>query len=182
MKLPCVRCFFLNACQTALTDSWNLDENFNVRLFNLANVFILSGVRHYIGTFWEILDEPSRRFAVEFYQNMLSGHCVGEALRLARLGQITEYGEEKITWAGYLLYGDPTFNYMGQIRPIAERHEISEPKSKIAIETESRTGEKVLEVSERTIKKFRQRKIWITAAAAVIAIALMWTGGGFGTG
>ncbi len=29
---------------------------------------------------------------------------------------IKAYGEETIVWASYVLYGDPVFNYMAQIR------------------------------------------------------------------
>ncbi len=45
---------------------------------------------------------------------------MGEALRQARHVIIREYGEETIAWAGYLLYGDPTFNYLDQIRTQSE--------------------------------------------------------------
>ena len=64
---------------------------------DLANVFLLAGVRHYVGTFWEILDKPSSRFALEFYKNLLSGMSTGEAMRLARLVLIEEYGEETLS-------------------------------------------------------------------------------------
>ena len=87
---------------------------FQDEIFGLANAFVLAGVKHYVGTFWEILDEPSRRFALEFYRQVLLGLSVGEAMREARLSLIREYGEETIVWGSYLLYGDPTFNYMDQ--------------------------------------------------------------------
>jgi CHAT domain-containing protein len=44
---------FSNACQSA--------RNVQNEIFGLANAFIITGVKHYIGTFWEVLDEPSRR-------------------------------------------------------------------------------------------------------------------------
>ena len=107
---------FSNACQSARTEEWTLTNNFQDEIFGLANALILSGVKHYIGTFWEILDEPGRKFALEFYKALLSGATVGEAVHRARLALIDSYGEESIVWASYLLYGDPTFNYMEQIR------------------------------------------------------------------
>ena len=108
---------FSNACQSARTDEWNLKSHFQNEIFGLANAFILSGVKHYIGTFWEVLDEPSKRFAIEFYRHLFESKTVGEAVRMARLDLMDEYGEEAIVWASYLLYGDPTFNYMSHILP-----------------------------------------------------------------
>jgi len=108
---------FSNACQSARTEEWAIEEHFEKQIFGLANAFMLAGVKHYVGTFWEIQDELSRHFALTFYKNMLSGSSVGEALRRARLTLIKEYGEETLVWASYLLYGDPAFNYLDQIQP-----------------------------------------------------------------
>ncbi|MCP4353885.1 MAG: CHAT domain-containing protein [Desulfobacterales bacterium] len=107
---------FSNACQSARTEGWEIKASFHDEIFGLANAFVLAGVKHYVGTFWEILDEPSRRFALEFYKHMFSGMSVGEAMRHARLVVIKEYGEETIVWASYLLYGDPAFNYIEHIQ------------------------------------------------------------------
>ncbi len=164
---------FSNACQSALSDTWNLSEKFHGQIFSLASAFILSGVRHYIGTFWEILDEPSRRFAMDFYQNVLSGQSVGEALRLSRLTQIKEYGEEKITWASYMLYGDPTFNYMEQIRSVEAAEEAPGLESKSISETITRAEENVIDFGRQSTQK-KNNKILITAAiASIIAIAFL---------
>lgn len=107
---------FSNACQTARTDTWTLDENFQNEIFGLANAFLVSGVKHYIGTFWEVLDEPSSFFSLEFYRYLFEGSSIGEAMRLARESSIKEFGEETVVWASYILYGDPTFNYMDHIQ------------------------------------------------------------------
>ena len=114
---------FSNACQSARTENWALKEHFQDEIFGLANAFLLTGVKHYVGTFWEMLDEPSSRFALEFYKNLLSGMTTGEAIKEARLSLIKEYGEETIAWASYLLYGDPTSNYMDQIKVTAAEEE-----------------------------------------------------------
>jgi class 3 adenylate cyclase len=55
---------FSNACQSARTGVWTLRQNFHSEIFGLANAFLLAGVKHYVGTFWEVLDEPSGRFAI----------------------------------------------------------------------------------------------------------------------
>jgi len=102
---------FSNACQTGQTDAWRLDENYGSRIFGVANAFLLSGVQHYIGTFWEIPDEAGALFAKSFYRNLVNGVTIGEALRLARQALIEKYGEDTIVWASYMLYGDPTTRY-----------------------------------------------------------------------
>ncbi len=107
---------FSNACQSARTEGWEIKASFHDEIFGMANAFVLAGVKHYVGTFWEILDEPGRRFALEFYKHLFSGMSVGEAMRHARLVVIKEYGEETIVWASYLLYGDPAFNYIEHIQ------------------------------------------------------------------
>lgn len=112
---------FANACQSARTEEWAISERYHDQIFGLANAFLLAGVKHYIGTFWEILDEPSRRFAVTFYRHLLAGDTAGKALLEARGDAIHHYGEETIVWASYLLYGDPTFNYLQQVEPAQEQ-------------------------------------------------------------
>ncbi|MCP4352406.1 MAG: CHAT domain-containing protein [Desulfobacterales bacterium] len=104
---------FSNACQSARTEEWEWKENKQDDSFGLANAFMLAGVRHYVGTFWEITDEPSSRFALEFYENLLSGSTVGESVRQARLKLSDECGTD-ICWASYILYGDPSLSYFGE--------------------------------------------------------------------
>ena len=100
---------FSNACQSGHSGEWRIGEEDEQRIFGLANAYLLSGVQHYIGTFWEILDEPSSQFAKLFYGSLSQGESVGEAVRKAREKLIEAHGEETIVWAGYMLYGDPTF-------------------------------------------------------------------------
>ncbi len=102
---------FCNACQSGQTEEWQLGASYNQEIFGLANAFLLSGVQHYVGTFWEILDEPGKHFAIEFYRAMLEGAAIGEAMREARMSLVKEYGEDTIVWASYMLYGDPGFSY-----------------------------------------------------------------------
>lgn len=102
---------FSNACKSGHTDSWKVDEEYGSEIFGFANAFLLAGVRHYIGTFWNIQDEPGLYFALNFYKELMSGAMVGEAIRKARLSLIDKYGEDTIIWASYMLYGDPTVRY-----------------------------------------------------------------------
>ncbi|MBT8365710.1 MAG: CHAT domain-containing protein, partial [Deltaproteobacteria bacterium] len=158
---------FSNACQSARTEEWRISENVQNEIFGLANAFILAGVKHYIGTFWEVLDEPSRRFAIDFYKHMLKGLSIGDAVRQARLAVIDEYGEETIVWASYLLYGDPAFNYMDQVRA-AETTEPAEQPHVTLTETDIRSREEVIDFGGKKEKK--TNRLWIGMAAAVIII------------
>jgi hypothetical protein len=113
---------FSNACQSGHSGEWRIGEEDEQQIFGLANAYLLAGVQHYIGTFWEILDEPSSQFAKLFYGSLSQGESIGEAVRKAREKLIEAHGEETIVWAGYMLYGDPTFAFDS-----AEREEEEEP-------------------------------------------------------
>jgi class 3 adenylate cyclase/tetratricopeptide (TPR) repeat protein len=167
---------FSNACQSARTEEWGVKEGFQDEIFGLANAFILAGVKHYVGTFWEILDEPSSHFALEFYKNVLSGKTVGESTRLARLALINKYGEETIVWASYLLYGDPTSNYMEQVK---ETEAQEEPEPAIPYqEAGVRATEEVIDFSgDKAARK--KTGWWVAAAAIVLAAFLLWGYPGF---
>ncbi|MCG6908552.1 MAG: CHAT domain-containing protein [Deltaproteobacteria bacterium] len=165
---------FSNACQSARTEEWVLKDGFHNEIFGLANALILSGVKHYIGTFWEILDEPGRKFALHFYKHLLSGATIGEAVRRGRQSLIDSYGEETIVWASYLLYGDPTFNYMDQIRP-QETSIRSAPTESMPGRAEKGRGQTgAEEVVARAPEKRRGLPLWtkLSGAAAVIIAAL----------
>ena len=110
---------FSNACQSGHTGEWRIGEEYEQEIYGLANAYLLAGVQHYIGTFWEILDEPSGYFAKRFYSFLAQGVKVGEAVRRARLELIDAYGEETIVWATYMLYGDPSFEFAVADREIA---------------------------------------------------------------
>ncbi len=122
---------FSNACQTGQTDEWQIQEGYEQQIFGLANAYLLAGVQHYIGTFWEILDEPSSQFAKLFYAFLTQGEQVGEAVRRAREKLIEAYGEETIVWASYMLYGDPTFRFAAvekEEAPVAVPREVPAPE------------------------------------------------------
>ena len=114
---------FSNACQSGHSGEWRIGEEDEQQIFGLANAYLLSGVQHYIGTFWEILDEPSSQFAKLFYGSLSEGESVGEAVRKAREKLIEAHGEETIVWASYMLYGDPTFAF----DPAEKEEEVEEP-------------------------------------------------------
>ena len=60
-----------------------------------------------IGALWPIFDDPAALFAVDFYNEVLKGTMIGEAMRRARKKSREQY-PENMTWAAFVLYGDPT--------------------------------------------------------------------------
>ena len=103
---------FSHGCQTGQTKNWQIEDEYEQQIFGLANAYLVAGVQHYIGTFWDIPDKPSSQFAKSFYKFLAEGEKIGEAVRRTRQELIEAYGEETIVWASYMLYGDPTFSFM----------------------------------------------------------------------
>jgi class 3 adenylate cyclase/CHAT domain-containing protein/TolA-binding protein len=160
---------FSNACQSARTDEWSLQSHFQNEIFGLANAFILAGVKHYIGTFWEVLDEPSKRFAIQFYRHLFENKTVGEAVRMTRHDLMDEYGEEAIVWASYLLYGDPTYKYVSHIIPDAALEDTAKPDPQIETLATVRAG-----TAEKLPQKTKKppARSWMTVAGIAVIIAL----------
>ncbi|MGD2063426.1 MAG: CHAT domain-containing protein [Nitrospirota bacterium] len=108
-RLPSL--IFANACSSGRGVGPPLEVTRADDASPLANAFLLAGVRHYLGTSWEIPDEASATFASAFYDRLLDGAPIGVAVRSARLACLAAYGEGSVIWASYLLYGDPTVRY-----------------------------------------------------------------------
>jgi CHAT domain-containing protein len=103
---------FLNACETGRTANedapQSVGEYFWKPAEGLASAFLYGGALGCVGSHWPVYDEPAAEFAIEFYNCVLEGHMIGEAMRLARRKLIQEH-PDSITWAAFVLYGDPTF-------------------------------------------------------------------------
>jgi class 3 adenylate cyclase len=109
------RIVFSNACRTGQTDRWTGDN----AVYGMASAFLLAGVQHYIGTFWEVLSAPSGDMAIMFYRRLAGGHSIGQSLGIARQRLANDRGEENLIWASYMLYGDPRRELFGvpEIKP-----------------------------------------------------------------
>ncbi|MBF0449252.1 MAG: CHAT domain-containing protein [Candidatus Magnetomorum sp.] len=103
---------FSNACQSARTQQWTLKNVTTDASFDLANAFMRSGVRHYLGTFWEIPDQSSSIFSLTFYKALFSGQSIGQSLKQARKKCMETDGSP--IGAAYVLYGDPTVTYFSE--------------------------------------------------------------------
>lgn len=72
----------------------------------LAEAFLRGGVGNYIGTYWPVGDEPAKKFADAFYDKIMQGKTVGQALQSGRR-RVHEL--ESVDWADYVHYGSPNF-------------------------------------------------------------------------
>ena len=112
---------FLNACESSRTAN---EQEIQTTGYlakpaeGLASAFVYGGAPACIGALWPVYDQGAADFAVEFYNRLLEGNRVGQALRLAR-EEIRRQRPDEITWASYILYGDPTF----QLAPPSEAAE-----------------------------------------------------------
>ena len=102
---------FLNACESGRTanekEPQKLEGYLQEPAEGIASVFIYGGAANCVGSIWPVYDTPAAEFAISFYRRVIDGYMVGEALRQAWLESKRKYPEE-ITWASYVLYGDPT--------------------------------------------------------------------------
>jgi CHAT domain-containing protein len=101
---------FLNACSSADdTRSASTGESSLAGPAGVASSLLLAGVRHVVGTLWEVRDEVARHFARSFYRSLGASETVGAAMERARHAIAGRYGEDRLLWADHLLYGDPTW-------------------------------------------------------------------------
>ena len=98
---------FSNSCQAGATSGWESGYHYEGQAFGIGSAFLMAGVRNYIGTFWVVHDEESALFAATFYQGVVAGLSLGEAQLKARHEIIRQRGWKSLTWASYMLYGDP---------------------------------------------------------------------------
>jgi len=87
-------------------------KSISSRFTGLAAAFIRAGAAGYISPLWSIDDRDASALALAYYERLLrGGDTIGECLRLAKRSQ-AKLG--KITWASYVLYGDPTLEFGGR--------------------------------------------------------------------
>ena len=105
---------FLNACesgQTANPDSVQM-TSYHHRdrgmAEGLAAATIYGGAVGCIGPLWPVYDDAAAAFAIEFYNHVVEGHMIGKAMQLARQ-HVKEQFPRQITWASFVLYGNPTY-------------------------------------------------------------------------
>ncbi len=66
----------------------------------------------FVGSLWEVRDSRAAMLASTFYENIIEGVSVGEAMRAAREKVFNESKREgDVSWAAMILYGDPALSF-----------------------------------------------------------------------
>jgi hypothetical protein len=93
---------FLNACRSA-----GMAANYTW-LSGWAKSFLTAGAGAFVGSSWEVRDESAKRFAEVFYQALVLGVPLGDAMIQARTEiQKKPSDPSDPTWLAYTLYGNP---------------------------------------------------------------------------
>jgi CHAT domain-containing protein/TolB-like protein len=114
---------FSNSCEAGATAQWST-AHYEGQAFGIGSAFLLAGVKNYIGTFWIVQDEESVHFSAAFYRSLAAGQSLGEALSAARQDGIQQRGWNSLSWASYMLYGDPAFTLL---RPDPQEFPLESP-------------------------------------------------------
>ncbi|MDH5719055.1 MAG: CHAT domain-containing protein [Spirochaetia bacterium] len=85
------------------------DEHGKEWYSNFASSFLKTGKTNYIGTIWEVPDNRQTiDFTIRFYNEILKGEPLGVALQKSRHFAWENFHSTDLTWAGYLLMGNPS--------------------------------------------------------------------------
>jgi CHAT domain-containing protein len=80
----------------------------SARFTGLAAAFLRAGAAGYISPLWSVDDRDASALAVMFYEELLrERQPIGKCLMAAKRAQAES---SSITWASYVLYGDPTLS------------------------------------------------------------------------
>ncbi|HYG65542.1 MAG TPA: CHAT domain-containing protein, partial [Thermoanaerobaculia bacterium] len=74
---------------------------------SFAEAFLRGGIANFIGTYWPVGDREAEIFSLAFYEQILRGRPLGQALQVGREAIRKAQGTKD--WANYILYGNPDF-------------------------------------------------------------------------
>ena len=72
----------------------------------LAESLLRAGVGNYLGTYWPVGDKEAKIFGETFYEAIISGDSLGDAING---GRRKVRNLPSVDWADYILYGSPEF-------------------------------------------------------------------------
>ncbi|MCO4771127.1 MAG: CHAT domain-containing protein [Deltaproteobacteria bacterium] len=127
---------FANACEAGM-DSDKEARRYQGDVFGLATAFINQGVSAYIAPLWPVDDQVALTLGEDFYRSLLlDKQTLGAALQGARLlardavmgtqdrgekAVSIESPRSALSWASFVLYGDPTGRLSDTAAPAARR-------------------------------------------------------------
>ena len=107
-SLPCL--VFFNACeagrvrgQLARGSKLPRAKHPIQESVGLAEAFLRGGVANYLGTYWPVGDAAAEAFATTFYNGLVGGQSIGQALSAGRAKVKDEV--RSADWADYIHYG-----------------------------------------------------------------------------
>jgi hypothetical protein len=103
---------FFNACEAARVRKLEEDQT-NPRSaeqvkrnLSFAEALLRGGVANFLGTYWPVGDAAAETFATNFYEALLAGQPLNDALQDGRRKVLAAGSPD---WADYVFYGDPDF-------------------------------------------------------------------------
>src|SRR5690606_16984946 len=112
-RLPAL--VFFNACEAGRVrgrarstskEAAAAREEYLADSIGAAEAFMRGGLANFLGTYWPVGDEAAEKFAFLFYQKILAGATIGDAI-LAGRQEVRKIGSRD--WANYLFYGNADF-------------------------------------------------------------------------
>ena len=98
---------FLNACHLAQTGA-GAPTNLARLAASVATQLMREGVKAVVAAGWAVDDDPAAEFAQVFYEAVLRGENLGDAVKQAR-NAAHRLAPDSNTWGAYQCYGDPGF-------------------------------------------------------------------------
>jgi CHAT domain-containing protein len=116
---------FSNSCMSAKSAGRKINTNI---LNQYAGAFLTAGIKTFIGTNWEILDnEKTIDFTIRFYSTIFTQKSVGESLFYAKEYARRNYHSNDLTWANYSLFGNPDFSIITHEKAFLPAQKILNP-------------------------------------------------------
>ncbi|TGK61665.1 CHAT domain-containing protein [Leptospira wolffii] len=116
---------FSNSCQSNKSTNRSLNSDL---MNNFAGSFLMSGIKSFIGTNWEIPDNQNTiDFTILFYTNLFADKSVGESLYLAKEQARRNYDPSDLTWTNYSLHGQPNIRVVSDPAKGKPVHKIINP-------------------------------------------------------
>jgi hypothetical protein len=104
---------FANACSSS--PGSRAGENTDA-----ARAVMRAGASAYLCTLWKLHDQGSWAFSTAFYRSLTGGNTLGRAVTAARTALM---GAHPITWANYVLYGDPARRFVPPAKKTTPRRD-----------------------------------------------------------
>ena len=109
-QLPVVpELVFLNCCHLGhVAENATAPQNPHRLAASVARELMRIGVRAVVAAGWAVDDDPAAAFAAAFYDELLQGKLLGDAVYAARR-LVREKHRHSMTWCAFQCYGDPSF-------------------------------------------------------------------------